>query len=181
MLAFLGHGQPYSGLLANLFAIPWVSIVVMPVLIAGSALLWLFPACQSWVLLIFDGVLEVLWQVLNWLASLDVPVSNPGIGVAGGMSLLMLTALVLPSHRVRWVVGLAVSLLLGGASVADRSPNPWLESVEIRVWDSTSEMRYFVLPEAPSNFQNKSLDELESMVTRNSMIGVEKIKDPEIR
>lgn len=135
ILAFLGHGQPYSGLLANLFAIPWVSIVVMPVLIAGSALLWLFPACQSWVLLIFDGVLEVLWQVLSWLASLDMPVSNPGIGVAGGMSLLMLTALVLPSHRVRWVVGLAVSLLLGGASVADRSPNPWLESVEIRVWD----------------------------------------------
>ena len=51
--------------------------------------------------------------------------------------------------------------------------------VEIRIWDSTSEMRYFVLPEAPTDFQNKSLDELESMVTRNSMIGVEKIKDPE--
>ena len=55
------------------------------------------------------------------------------------------------------------------------------KDVEIKVWDSTSEMRYFVLPEAPTDFQNKSLDELESMVTRNSMIGVEKIKEPEIR
>ena len=55
------------------------------------------------------------------------------------------------------------------------------EDVEICVWDSTSEMRYFVLPEAPNDFQNKSLDELESMVSRNSMIGVEKIKEPENR
>ena len=53
------------------------------------------------------------------------------------------------------------------------------KDVEIKVWDSTSEMRYFVLPEAPTDFQNKSLDELESMVTRNSMIGIEKIKQPE--
>ena len=66
-------------------------------------------------------------------------------------------------------------------SVLEEFGTQLAENVEIRVWDSTSEMRYFVLPEAPTNFQNKSLDELESMVTRNSMIGVEKIKDPEIR
>ena len=66
-------------------------------------------------------------------------------------------------------------------SVLEEFGTQLAENVEIRVWDSTSEMRYFVLPEAPSDFQNKSLDELESMVTRNSMIGVEKIKDPEIR
>ena len=66
-------------------------------------------------------------------------------------------------------------------SVLEEFGTQLAEDVEIRVWDSTSEMRYFVLPEAPTDFQNKSLDELESMVTRNSMIGVEKIKDPEIR
>ena len=66
-------------------------------------------------------------------------------------------------------------------SVLEEFGTQLAENEEIRVWDSTSEMRYFVLPEAPADFQNKSLDELESMVTRNSMIGVEKIKDPEIR
>ncbi|MEE3121538.1 MAG: nitrile hydratase subunit alpha [SAR324 cluster bacterium] len=49
--------------------------------------------------------------------------------------------------------------------------------MEIRVWDSTSEIRYFVLPEAPISFHKKTLQQLESMVTRNSMIGVEKITD----
>ena len=53
------------------------------------------------------------------------------------------------------------------------------EDVEIRVWDSTSEIRYFVLPEAPKSFHKKTLQQLESMVTRNSMIGVEKITDPD--
>ncbi len=53
------------------------------------------------------------------------------------------------------------------------------------VWYKSAPYRSRVVsdprPEAPTDFQNKSLDELESMVTRNSMIGVEKIKDPEIR
>ena len=53
------------------------------------------------------------------------------------------------------------------------------EDVEIRVWDSTSEIRYFVLPEAPKSFYTRTLQQLESMVTRNSMIGVEKITDPD--
>ncbi len=53
------------------------------------------------------------------------------------------------------------------------------EDVEIRVWDSTSEIRYFVLPEAPKSFHKKTLQQLESMVTRNSMIGVEKINVPD--
>jgi nitrile hydratase len=43
--------------------------------------------------------------------------------------------------------------------------------VEIRVWDSTSEVRYLVLPERPSGTEGMSEEELAGLVTRDSMIG----------
>lgn len=52
------------------------------------------------------------------------------------------------------------------------------DEVEIRVWDSTSEMRYLVLPERPGGTDGMSEEELAALVTRNSMIGVEKVPDP---
>lgn len=43
---------------------------------------------------------------------------------------------------------------------------------EVRVWDSTAELRYMVLPERPSGTDGMSEAELASLVTRDSMIGV---------
>ena len=42
----------------------------------------------------------------------------------------------------------------------------------MRVWDSTAEVRYLVLPERPAGTDGSSEDELASLVTRDSMIGV---------
>ena len=42
---------------------------------------------------------------------------------------------------------------------------------EVRVWDSTSEVRYLVLPERPAGTEDMSEDELAALVTRDSMIG----------
>ena len=53
------------------------------------------------------------------------------------------------------------------------------DDVEIRVWDSTSEVRFLVLPEQPSGTEGFTMEELETLVTRNSMIGVEKVLEPE--
>ena len=53
------------------------------------------------------------------------------------------------------------------------------DDVEVRVWDSTSEMRYLVLPERPAGTDDWSLEDLERLVSRNSMIGVEKARTPE--
>ena len=50
--------------------------------------------------------------------------------------------------------------------------------VEVRVWDSTSELRYLVLPERPAGTESMSEDELVGIVTRNSMIGTEKVAAP---
>jgi nitrile hydratase len=52
------------------------------------------------------------------------------------------------------------------------------EDVEVRVWDSTAEVRYLVLPERPAGTEGMSEDELASLVTRDSMIGVVKVKAP---
>jgi nitrile hydratase subunit alpha len=52
------------------------------------------------------------------------------------------------------------------------------EDVEIRVWDSTSEVRYLVLPERPADTEGWNEEELAALVTRNAMIGVEKAKSP---
>jgi nitrile hydratase len=49
------------------------------------------------------------------------------------------------------------------------------ENVEIRVWDSTSEMRYLVLPERPPGTEGMGEDELAALVTRDAMIGTAKV------
>ena len=53
------------------------------------------------------------------------------------------------------------------------------EQATIRVWDSTSEMRYLVLPQRPTGTENWSEQELQRLVTRNSMIGVELARSPD--
>jgi nitrile hydratase len=52
------------------------------------------------------------------------------------------------------------------------------EDVEIRVWDSTAELRYLVLPERPSATEQLSEDALAALVTRDAMIGVAIVTPP---
>ena len=52
------------------------------------------------------------------------------------------------------------------------------DSVEIRVWDSNSDLRYMVLPERPANTEDHTEEQLVALVTRDSMIGVATIKSP---
>lgn len=49
------------------------------------------------------------------------------------------------------------------------------ESIEINVWDSTSEVRYMVLPQQPPGTEDLSENELIEHVTRNAMIGVDRL------
>ena len=45
-------------------------------------------------------------------------------------------------------------------------------SIEVRVWDSSAEIRYLVLPERPAGTEGWSEDQLAALVTRDAMIGV---------
>ena len=53
------------------------------------------------------------------------------------------------------------------------------DDVEVRVWDSTAEVRYLVLPERPSGTDQLKEDALAALVTRDSMIGVTKVSPPQ--
>jgi nitrile hydratase subunit alpha len=52
------------------------------------------------------------------------------------------------------------------------------EDVEIRVWDSTAELRYLVLPERPVGSEQLSEEALAALVTRDAMIGVANVTLP---
>jgi nitrile hydratase len=52
------------------------------------------------------------------------------------------------------------------------------ENVEVRVWDSTAELRYLVLPERPAGTDGWHEESLAALVTRNAMVGVAKIATP---
>ena len=52
------------------------------------------------------------------------------------------------------------------------------DEVEVRVWDSTAEIRYLVLPERPAGAENLNEEQLAALVTRDAMVGVAKITPP---
>jgi nitrile hydratase subunit alpha len=51
--------------------------------------------------------------------------------------------------------------------------------VEVRVWDSTAEIRYLVLPERPTGTETMTEQELATLVARDAMIGVAKVAPPQ--
>ena len=51
--------------------------------------------------------------------------------------------------------------------------------IELRVWDSSSETRFLVLPERPANTEGWSVERLAKLVTRDSMIGVARAANPD--
>ena len=53
------------------------------------------------------------------------------------------------------------------------------EQTEVRVWDSTAELRYIVMPERPKGTEHLKEDELAALVTRDAMVGVAKVSLPQ--
>ena len=74
-------------------------------------------------------------------------------------------------YRSRTVIDPRGVLREFGLAVAD--------DVEVRVWDSTAELRYLVLPERPPGSEQMSEEQLAALVTRDAMIGVAKAALPQ--
>ena len=72
-----------------------------------------------------------------------------------------------PSYRARMVREPRALLAEMGCDVP--------ENVEIRVWDSSADKRYLVLPQPPAEAAGKSEEELAELVTRDSMVGVARL------
>src|SRR5713226_6076126 len=49
------------------------------------------------------------------------------------------------------------------------------QETEVRVWDSTAELRYLVLPERPAGTDHLNEDQLAALITRDAMVGVAKV------
>jgi nitrile hydratase len=73
-------------------------------------------------------------------------------------------------YRARAVIDPRGVLRELGVDIAD--------DVEVRVWDSTAELRYLVLPERPPGTEGMTEAELAGLVTRDAMIGTAKVTGP---
>jgi len=135
VLVMQGQDQPLAGAMANLLAIPWVSLVVMPVLVAGAVLVAVVPGAGFLIVPVFDGVLGVLWHFLGWLARLPVPDLQAGFAEVCAFAVLVLALLFVPFLYFR-VVGVPVIILWGlsGLLQTDRG-NDFVAVPEVRVLD----------------------------------------------
>ena len=77
-----------------------------------------------------------------------------------------------PAYRSRIVMEPGKVLAEMGVSLGSH--------VDIRVWDSSAEIRYMVLPMRPTGTQNLKEEQLAELVTRDSMIGVELLGGVEV-
>ena len=75
------------------------------------------------------------------------------------------------AYRSRAVIDPRGVLKEFGTEIAD--------DVEVRVWDSTAEERYLVLPERPAGTEKLNEEALAALVTRDAMIGVAKVSAPQ--
>jgi len=76
-----------------------------------------------------------------------------------------------PEYRSRMVAQPRAVLAEMGLELAD--------DVRVRVWDSSAEARYMVVPERPAGTEGLGLEELERLVTRDAMIGVARALAPD--
>jgi nitrile hydratase len=76
-----------------------------------------------------------------------------------------------PSYRSRVVIEPRAVLAEFGLTLGD--------DVEVRVWDSSAEIRYLVIPERPSGTEHLTETELASLVSRDAMIGIARAAQPQ--
>lgn len=116
VLAFLFGQNPVVGPIANFVAVPWVSFVVVPLVLLGTLLLVPLPALGQGSLQAALYALDGLWRLLAPLAALDfasLPAPHPGwvaLGCAAVGAALLLMPSGLPGRAVGliWMLPLAL-------------------------------------------------------------------------
>lgn len=138
ILEVLGQSQVVIGFVANLFAIPWVSLAVMPVLVLGALVMGISPVADGIVISALDLVFGVLWQGLAWLADVDVTMPAPGVPTLLVLAVVVMVALLVPFRGFRLVTvclivfWVAVALAKDSRAGAQNTP---VNTPELWVWD----------------------------------------------
>ncbi|WP_036128621.1 DNA internalization-related competence protein ComEC/Rec2 [Marinobacter nitratireducens] len=135
VLALQGQGQPLMGAVANLLAIPWVSLVVMPVLAFAAAIAGLVPDASADLIPVVDAVLGSLWFFLDWAAFCGVPELQPPDSILLLLAPLVLLIVIVPwgPWRVAGVSALCVWFLQAPEAV--ETGNPYVSDPEVHIWD----------------------------------------------
>ncbi|GHD46123.1 competence protein ComEC [Marinobacter persicus] len=138
ILAQFEQQQPLAGIVANLVAIPWLSVVVMPVLLIGGVVAGLAgSAVLVWLLPLFDGVLAVLWRWLVFVETLPwPPIAEPHWAVIALLAVCVLVLLRFPFPGFRLTGGLVLFAWAISVVVPASAPgNPVVSEPELVVWD----------------------------------------------
>ncbi|WP_266097040.1 DNA internalization-related competence protein ComEC/Rec2 [Marinobacter salinisoli] len=132
-LILVGQAQPLAGALANLVAIPWISLVVMPLLMIAGVSAALLPELAELFVPLLDGVLGVFWWWLSRVSELPFPDVRPGIVVVGLFALMILSVVHSPFLSSRLAAGFIALLWF----CQNQSPtvNASVLVPEVRVWD----------------------------------------------
>lgn len=135
ILELVGQGQPVAGLLANIFAIPWVSLVVMPALIMSGLLLALFPELSGLVVPVLDVVLGWFWSFLGWVAGMSWPDLDGTPAELTVLALLVVLVVTVPVRGFRVAGSVIVMAWAVAAGLPGEAENPQIVKPEVRVWD----------------------------------------------
>ena len=95
LILFFGRGS-LSSPLANLIAVPWVSMVVVPLTLLGTSMLWWWEAGGAWILLWAADTFQWLWPILQWLDSAVPVLRLPASGWPLMLAALGIAWLLLP-------------------------------------------------------------------------------------
>jgi len=136
LLLMFDQEQPLMGALANLVAIPLVSLLVMPLLVAAALGVAIWPSGAEILVPICDATLTVLWTLLAGLAEIPAPALSAEPIEIVLLALLTLALVRMPLFGAR-VFSASVLILWLALSHWSRplQPNPDLSEPEMRVWD----------------------------------------------
>lgn len=141
VLAIMRQAPAALGWLANIFAIPWLSIVVMPVLFLGAAGLMLGVPGIGAFATVMDVSLNMMVAGLKQVASLTPPTQAMPVALAVCMGVLLFFLLFSRGRYTRLMLGISVCSLcpglLGtvGVSPQPSAPDNDATTPELWVWD----------------------------------------------
>lgn len=113
--------------LANLLAVPWIAMLVLPLALIGTLGLAVWPSVASAVLHLTAWLLGFMWPALEWLSRLPGAHWRLGLGASWVLPLALLGAIVVLAPRAwpaRWVGWVLIAPLLLPASAAPE-PGAW--------------------------------------------------------
>lgn len=139
ILAVLDQSQPLVGFVANLVAIPFVSLLIMPAVFLCALVMVAMPGLD-WVFIgLLDLLLNALWWFLTQASGASLPAIKPAVTELVSAALVVALTLVMPFRSLRMAVALTVVLWLGtaGGLFAKRTEpeNASVPYPEVWVWD----------------------------------------------